>query len=164
MWTVFSAPFRATTLLTEARSRHGEWLVLDSGALRVLAYLKGTAHLEVHPDIAWRLNYILAHLYPLAIPPQFCQKPKKKLKDFVLMSKPLPFAVLEVLAGLKTECHTPIRRNQRDDWTQPLTTNPYNRRFNWRDEDKAIRGQAGKVLEIIGGVLIKAGPNKNINI
>ncbi|MBC3214278.1 class I SAM-dependent methyltransferase [Serratia fonticola] len=150
--------------LQEARCRHGEWLMLDGGALRVRAYLKGTAHLEVHPDMAWRLNCILAHLYPMAIPPQFRQKPKKKLKDFTLMDKPLPFAVLEVLSGMKAERHTPLRRNQWEDWTQPLTTNPYNRRFDWRDEDKAIRGQAGKILETIGGVLIKAGPNKNINI
>ncbi|UAN43881.1 DUF4942 domain-containing protein [Serratia sp. JSRIV001] len=150
--------------LQEARCRHGEWLMLDGGALRVRAYLKGTAHLEVHPDMAWRLNCILAHLYPMAIPPQFRQKPKKKLKDFTLMDKPLPFAVLEVLSGMKAERHTPLRRNQWEDWTPPLTTNPYNRRFDWRDEDKAIRGQAGKILETIGGVLIKAGPNKNINI
>jgi hypothetical protein len=157
-WCVTSA------VLQEARCRHGEWLTLDGGALRIRAYLKGTAHLEVHPDIAWRLNCILAHLYPLAIPPQFRQKPKKKLKDFTLMDKPLPFAVLEVLSGLKAEYHTPIRRNKWDDPTPPLTTNPFNRRFDWRDEDKAIRGQAGKVLEMIGGVLIKAGPQKNINI
>ncbi|WP_085337049.1 DUF4942 domain-containing protein [Serratia marcescens] len=150
--------------LQEARIRHGEWLVMDGGALRVRAYLKGTAHLEVHPEMAWRLNCILAHLYPMAIPPQFRQKPKKKLKDFTLMEKPLPFAVLAVLSGLKAEYHTPIRRNKWDDPTPPLTTNPFNRRFDWRDEDKAIRGQAGKVLEMIGGVLIKAGPHKNINI
>ena len=150
--------------LQEARIRHGEWLVMDGGALRVRAYLKGTAHLEVHPEMAWRLNCILAHLYPMAIPPQFRQKPKKKLKDFTLMDKPLPFAVLAVLSGLKAEYHTPIRRNKWDDPTPPLTTNPFNRRFDWRDEDKAIRGQAGKVLEMIGGVLIKAGPHKNINI
>ena len=80
------------------------------------------------------------------------------------MDKPLPFAVLAVLSGLKAEYHTPIRRNKWDDPTPPLTTNPFNRRFDWRDEDKAIRGQAGKVLEMIGGVLIKAGPHKNINI
>ncbi|EOW6510826.1 DUF4942 domain-containing protein [Cronobacter malonaticus] len=150
--------------LNEARRRHGEWLMLDGGALRVRAYLKGTVHLEVHPDMAWRLNCILAHLYPLAIPPQFRQKPRKKLKDFVLMNKPLPFAILEVLAGLKTERHTPVHRNRWDEPIQPLTTNPFNRRFDWRDEDKAIRGQAGEILEIIGGVLIKAGPKKNINI
>ena len=133
---------------------------MDGGALRVRAYLKGTAHLEVHPEMARRLNCILAHLYPMAIPPQFRQKPKKKLKDFTLMDKPLPFAVLAVLSGLKAEHHNPRRRNKWDDPTPPLTTNPFNRRFDWQDEDKAIRGQAGKVLEMIGGVLIKAGPRK----
>lgn len=150
--------------LQEARYRHGEWLTLDGGALRVRAYLKGTSHLEVHPDMAWRLNGILAHLYPLAIPPQFRQKPKRRLKDFVLMSKPLPFAVLNVLAEMKAERHTPVRTNRWAEENQPLTTNPFNRRFDWRDEDKAIRNEAAQILEIIGGVLTKAGPHKNINI
>lgn len=36
------------------------------------------------------------------------------------MDKPLPFAVLEVLSGMKAERHTPLRRNQWEDWTQPL--------------------------------------------
>lgn len=91
-----------------------------------------------------------------SVPPET----EKKLKDFTLMDKPLPFAVLAVLSGLKAEHHNPRRRNKWDDPTPPLTTNPFNRRFDWQDEDKAIRGQAGKVLEMIGGVLIKAGPRK----
>lgn len=150
--------------LQEARCRHGEWLVLDGGALRVRAYLKGTAHLEVHPEMAWRLNCILAHLYPLAIPPQFRQKPNKKIKDFTLMDNPLPFAVLAVLAGLKAESHIPTRFNRWEDPKPPITTNPFNRRLDWRDEDKAIRSRAASVLEYIGGVLIRAGEQKNINI
>ncbi len=96
--------------LQTSRVNHGEWLTLDGGALRIRSYLKGTAHLEVHPDMAWRLNCILANLYPLAIPPQFRQKPKRKLKDFVMMGQPLPFAVLEELAQMKTERHTPSKR------------------------------------------------------
>lgn len=71
------------------RSRRGEWVTLDGGALRLRCYMCGTAHLEVHPDIAWRLNCVLAKLYPAAIPPQFRAKPKKKPKNFVLMGRPL---------------------------------------------------------------------------
>lgn len=150
--------------LQTSRVNHGEWLTLDGGALRIRSYLKGTAHLEVHPDMAWRLNCILAHLYPLAIPPQFRQKPKRKLKDFVMMGQPLPFAVLEELAQMKAERHTSYRKDRWSEPREPLTTNPFNRRFDWRDHDKIARVQAVRVLESIGGVLVKAGPNKNVDI
>ena len=151
--------------LNAARRRPGEWLTLDGGALRVRGYLKGTAHLEVHPEMAWRLNCILAQLYPLAIPPQFRQKPKRKLKDFVLMGKPLPFAVLGQLAGMKAERHEPWRGNKWDEPRQPLTTNPFNRVFSYHsDYDKAVRAQAEQVLESIGGVKVMAGPHGNVAI
>ncbi|VXC86852.1 DNA restriction methylase [Enterobacterales bacterium 8AC] len=150
--------------LLAARRRPGEWLTLDGGALRVRGYLKGTAHLEVHPEMAWRLNCILAQLYPMAIPPQFRQKPKRKLKDFVMMGKPLPFAVLGELAKMKAERHTPWQRERWEEVQQPLTTNPLNRSFGYGDYDKTVREQAEKVLESIGGVKVMAGPLKNIAI
>lgn len=150
--------------LLAARRRPGEWLTLDGGALRVRGYLKGTAHLEVHPEMAWRLNCILAQLYPLAIPPQFRQKPKRKLKDFVMMGKPLPFAVLGQLAGMKAERHTPWRADRWEEPRQPLTTNPFNRAFGYGDYDKTARAQAEKVLESIGAVKVMAGPHQNIAI
>lgn len=150
--------------LLAARRRPGEWFTLDGGALRVRGYMKGTAHLEVHPEMAWRLNCILAQLYPMAIPPQFRQKPKRKLKEFVLMSKPLPFSVLGELAKLKVERHAPWRRERWEEPQQPLTTNPLNRCFGYSDYDKAVRTQAEAVLESIGGVKVMAGPHKNIAI
>lgn len=150
--------------LRATRRRTGEWFTLDGGALRVRTYLKGTAHLEVHPEMAWRLNCILAQLYPLAIPPQFRQKSKRKLKDFVMMGKPLPFAVLEVLSNMKAEEHRPRQYDRFSELRQPLTTNPFNRRFEWRDENKAVLSQAEKVLESIGGVKVMAGPKWNIAI
>lgn len=150
--------------LRATRRRTGEWFTLDGGALRVRTYLKGTAHLEVHPEMAWRLNCILAQLYPLAIPPQFRQKPKRKLKDFVMMGKPLPFAVLEALSNMKAEEHRPRQYDRFSELRQPLTTNPFNRRFEWRDENKAVLSQAEKVLESIGGVKVMAGPKGNIAI
>lgn len=80
-----------------AMRKHGKWLSIDGGALRIRVYLKGTAHLEVHPDMAWRLNCILAAMHPTAIPAEFRQKPKKPVKPFDLMQRPLPFAVLAQL-------------------------------------------------------------------
>lgn len=153
------------TVLYTARHRHGEWVTIDGGALRIRAYLKGTAHLEVHPEMAWRLNCILAHLYPMAIPPQFRQKPKRKLKDFVMMAKPLPFVVLGELAAMKAERHTPWRADRWEEPRQPLTTNPFNRAFSYNGgNDKAVRAQAEAVLQTLGGVKVMAGPHNNIAI
>ncbi|WP_228303695.1 DUF4942 domain-containing protein [Klebsiella aerogenes] len=139
--------------LKAARETSGEWMSLDGGELRVRAYLKGTAHFEVHPEIAWRLNCILASLYPAAIPPAFRSKPKKKIKDFVLMEKFLPVAVLEDLCGLETERHTPFRRHRWEDEILPITENPFNRVFKgYNNFDKAVRAESERVLASIGGV------------
>lgn len=60
--------------------RDGQWNEFDGGAFKVRLYKKGTAHMEVHPDIAWQLNKVLAFLYPMAIPAEFRTKPKKATK------------------------------------------------------------------------------------
>ncbi|EPC3488046.1 DUF4942 domain-containing protein [Citrobacter freundii] len=138
--------------LKSAREIPGEWMNLDGGELRVRAYLKGTAHFEVHPEIAWRLNCILASLYPMAIPPEFRSKPKKKIKDFVLMERILPVAVREDLCGLEIERHTPFRRHKWEDEIQPVTTNQFNRVFRgYNNFDKVVRGESERILESIGG-------------
>ena len=80
----------------------GEWVILDGGALKLKCYQIGTAHLEVHPEIAYRLNQVLAGLYPMAIPAQFRSKPKKASKEFKMIGRPLPFPVLEVIGGMRT--------------------------------------------------------------
>lgn len=64
--------------------RDGQWNEFDGGAFKVRLYLKGTAHMEVHPDIAWQLNKVLAFLYPMAIPAEFRTKPVRKPKEHKL--------------------------------------------------------------------------------
>jgi hypothetical protein len=135
------------------RNRRGQWVTLDGGALRLRAYLCGTAHLEVHPDMAYRLNQILAFMHPMAIPPEFRQKPKRKSKEFVMMSRPLPFAVIDILADLKQE-PTIIHF---DRWTEPkpgYTKNPNAKRLGRgiEESDKPALEEAGRVLEYLGGV------------
>lgn len=68
-----------------SRKEFGEWKSFDGGAFRMRIYRVGTAHLEVHPLIAYRLNQVLASLYPAAIPEAHRVRPAvKKLKEFVL--------------------------------------------------------------------------------
>lgn len=94
--------WHSTSRLVEmARSEQpGKWMDLDGGALRIRCYLKGTAHLEVHPDMAWRLNAILAHRYPKAIAAEWRKKPSKPSKEWPLIQRPIRAEVLEVITDL----------------------------------------------------------------
>lgn len=117
-----------------ASENAGHWVTIDGGALRLRVYRGArTGHLEVHPDMAWRLNAVLASLYPAAIPSQFREPPKRKVRDFKLMQKPLPFAVLALL------------RELRGDGNE--------RRLGYGSKpDKAQRRRLEEVLAAIGGV------------
>lgn len=139
-------------ILTIARARSGEWVAVDGGALRVKAFLKGTIHLEIHPDMAWRLNDILAFLHPAAIPAEHRQKPRTKPKAFELRTDLLPFAVLSELAGLEKERTEPVKGFRSGEPRQPVTTNPFSRRFTGHNPDKVSRAQAENVLISLGGV------------
>ncbi|HCF6185502.1 DUF4942 domain-containing protein [Pseudomonas aeruginosa] len=145
------------TVLAVARQDNGQWMTIDGGALRIRIYNGvGTAHLEVHPDIAWRLNGVLASLYPAAIPAEFRTKPKraKKIKGFELFDKLLPFAVLALLAGMKPGW----RRIENPGFNEPKFKDiPRTRRFENGDHDKAAIAEAKKVLAALGAVRDKEG-------
>ncbi|RYE71035.1 MAG: DUF4942 domain-containing protein [Oxalobacteraceae bacterium] len=78
--------------------QYGEWKSFDGGAFRIRLYMKGTAHFEVHPDIAYRLNQVLAWLHPTAIPSKFRTKPPRAPKDFTMVHDLVPFEVLAELS------------------------------------------------------------------
>lgn len=78
----------------------GEWHSFDGNAFRLRLYMKGTAHLEVNEALSWRLNGVLASLYPSAIPAEFRRKPvktKKQPKEVELDLNLLSFKTLEIL-------------------------------------------------------------------
>lgn len=135
----------SAALISTLKSCWGKWVTTDGGALRIRLYHKGTAHLEVHPDMAWRLNRILAHLHPLAIPAEFRTKPKKTLKTVPLMLRPLPFAVLETLSK-KRFIAGRINTPELD----------MGRHYN-RSENPAAWDEACRVLEGIGGTQVDSG-------
>lgn len=129
-----------------ARQYHrGEWVPVDGGALRIRCYMNGNAHLEVHPDMAWRLNEILHHLYPTAIPSRFRQEPKRKVKEFTLMERPLPFAVLDILHRLG-RVHRPVEGRR----LPQLVKNAV--RIESYHTDKHLIAESEQVLEMLGGV------------
>lgn len=139
----------SASLVRSLKGRWGEWVPVDGGALRIRLYRKGTAHLEVHPDLAYRLNQILASLYPLIIPASFRQKPKKKAKDYVLMGRPLPFRVLGVLdtakpAQRRVDSDFPSRR---EAWASvPNTVS-----LNLFQAGAVVVAEAEEIIRIIGG-------------
>lgn len=115
------------------RLQYGEWHSLDGGALRMRVYKKATAHLEIHPDMAWRLNVILHQLHPRALPPDVRRKPDKPSKVFKPIGRPLPFAVLAVLRDM---------RQTGNDLAVPYLS----------DTSKHVMAEAIRTLEYIGGV------------
>ena len=104
------------------------------------------AHMEVHPEVAWRLNGVLASLYPAAIPSQFRERPKRKSKVCVELSDHmLSSAVLNELAGLEPALiRTGNVHHMYDRDRMTLCTA--------RIADKHIAAQVGDVLTAIGGV------------
>ncbi|RJX82263.1 DUF4942 domain-containing protein [Pseudomonas sp. LS-2] len=130
-------------LLEAMKRRFGDWHSIDGGSFRMRLYKKGTIHCEVHPDIAWKLNSILATLYPMAIPPKFRTKPKAKPREFTALQRPLPFSVIQLLSGMKHPGH--VGRDL-------ITENPYALRFEYSDGCKVSKREAEAVLTKIGGV------------
>lgn len=137
-------------IINIALKQSGNWIKIDGGALRIRVYLKGTAHLEIHPDMAWRLNCVLAQLYPNAIPSEFRKKPEKRIKEFDLIQKPLPFAVINLLAGMR-EVYEPISYDHRP--THRKINNALV--FDFINKNSFAMKQAETVMESIGGVKVR---------
>lgn len=133
------------------RQKNGVWREVDGGALRVRIYNGvGTAHIEVHEDVAWRLNAILASIYPMAIPHKYRKRPvrTKKTKEFKLFDKPLPFAVIDCLANLKQGFEVIKNGHRTSRKYLPNTLES----ISLFSTDKAVRAQTEDVLQAIGGV------------
>lgn len=133
-----------------ARLRRGEWIDVDGGAIRIRVYAVGTAHLEVHPDMAWRLNCVLAQLHPLAIPSQFRERPKKRAKDHKLIGRPLPFAVVARLASLEPARDlNPDHGYRKDTWIKVPGCWDFK-----ASSDQQIKAEADRIMESIGGTKV----------
>jgi len=143
--------YSTSQMIDVANRNMGKWTTIDGGSMRIRTYWKGTAHFEIHPEMAWRLNAILASIHPMAIPPEFRQKPKKKVKDFVMMGRPLPFSVINVIASMKKVCTRPYRSNFSGTIIEPQTLNVNSLRFESINDNEPTH-EARKVLANIGGV------------
>jgi hypothetical protein len=128
-------------MIKAALEQRGSWLAVDGGAMRIRCYKKGTAHIEIHPEIVWRLNNVLASLHPSAIASEHMVRPTRQPKGFELFGRPLPFKVLEVLH------HMEVRRSTKREGEWTLT-----RSYHDKDLGKVVLAEAGRVVEGFGGV------------
>lgn len=129
----------------------GQWVEIDGGTIRIRVYKKGTAHLEIHPELAWQLNEILAMLYPRAIPTKFRTKHKKAGKPVNLSNTLLNHDVINALHDIQPvyekigEGHRMIRGKRIENRFTPRY--PYSM-------DKHLLAKVSDVLIAIGGIAL----------
>lgn len=142
------------SIISACRRTSGEWRSIDGGAFRMKVFLKGTAHLEVHPDIAWKLNEVLAFLHPRAIPSEFRRQPlRNKLREFSLTRNVIPSDVRYVISEMNFKTlygnrglheHVPLSQSK-DTYTLPYS----------QTKDKHLKEKVLRVLEACGGQILK---------
>lgn len=134
------------TLMKRCRRMHGKWVIADGGALKLRVYLNGNAHLEVHPDMAWRLNQVLASMYPAAIPAAFRRQPKRKAEGVELLRRPLPFSVIDELTKVR-----PAKERIQNTWPERHRDVPNTLAYYGIDADKRVISEVHDVLRALGG-------------
>ncbi|WP_262859629.1 DUF4942 domain-containing protein [Morganella morganii] len=96
--TVLSAVYR------EDAENHnfGKWVSIDGNLLRVKMFMNGNLHIEIHPDVAWKLNEVLAASLPYAIPTEFRSTPanRRVVKDFGEILTPIDDEVITLITTL----------------------------------------------------------------
>ncbi|MDV5570700.1 DUF4942 domain-containing protein [Klebsiella pneumoniae] len=89
---MLSAAYRANDCQT------GDWINVDGNLMRVKMFKNGNVHFEIHPDVAWKLNEVLAYSMPAAIPAPCRTAPKTRApKEFGLIQKTISEPVRSTL-------------------------------------------------------------------
>jgi len=131
-------------MLDNFKLNRGQWHNVDAGAFRIRVYKRGTAHLEINPEISYRLNQILAHLHPMAIPAPHRRRPNaKRNKTFQLIEKPVPFTVLAEINEAKYFHGNAAQKDGHDDILEMG--------YRWKEKDKHLRKVVDEVMQAIGG-------------
>lgn len=154
----------AVAMLNTARANCGQWIECDAGSLRIKAFLKGTLHLEVHPEMAWRLNAILANLYPAAIPDSSRRPAPRTGKGFhakPLFDRPLSNALLACLAGLEGYYYLENSSSTRWESTRVPLKNTLCLRPS--DPGKHLKAELNAVLSSLGGVLTRCSKHTHMS-
>ena len=123
---------RGLDQITDSK-KFGKFFSFDGNAFKIKIFKAGTAHLEIDPVMAQKLNRILATLHPQALASEL-KRPELKEKDFNLMQDFVPFAVASQLFEI-------AKRTRRTRATY----------FNGEDCDKKTKAEVERILELLGG-------------
>lgn len=130
---------------------YGNWHEIDSGALKIKLFKAGTAHIEVHPDMAISMNEILAILYPMAIPEKYKKRnAQNQVKEFVLQDNLMSIKLLSMLSEMKTP---PLKSNmpafkESCGWTDNKNSLYIHRYHTYAEKD--IK-ELEEIMYLIGG-------------
>lgn len=113
---------------------YGKWCWIDGNSIKIRCYKKGTVHIELHSDLTWQLNSILAHKHPNAIPAKFRSASKTIKKEKELLKNVISDRVMNV-----------IRRGDIHDMGDKFE-------FRVRVDDDAIGRKVDEVMLMMGAV------------
>lgn len=130
-------------LISDLFRTTGEWNAIDGGAILVKSFKNGNLHLRIHPDLAWRMNLILAENMSNIIPSVLRKPEQKRPKEFMVLTKTLLPAVCENLHSLI--CEAKIKRC--GEGFRVWTTSEF-----WRAHNETIN-----CLSALGGVINTGG-------
>lgn len=116
---------------------YGKWCYIDGNAIKMRCYKKGTIHVELHPEITWQLNAILATKHPNAIPAKFTKKPEKMRQERNLINHVIDERVVQQLLGFRSQNHQISLTRTCDD--------------------KTILRELNTIMTLIGGVRLTHG-------
>ncbi|EIX9776730.1 DUF4942 domain-containing protein [Klebsiella pneumoniae] len=128
---MLSAAYRAHNCET------GQWMNVDGNLMRVKIFKNGNAHFEIHPDVAWKLNEVLAYSLPAAIPAPCRKAPTTKA--------PIEFGYIQKTVSTKTRMVIRDRRH-----------NSANETWYFSDSSlqKTEKQDLERTLSFIGGVKV----------
>lgn len=82
-----------------SEEQFGKWFEFDAGAFKVKLFKCGTAHIEIHPEMVFKLNRILASKYPQAVPEK-ARRGEKAVKIVPLKNNSISFEAAMVILDL----------------------------------------------------------------
>lgn len=135
-------------ILVHARRNHGQYVMVDGNRLKIKAFMVGTCHIEIHPEVATMLNIVLSSIYPKAIPPKFRQRNPQAVKTWEVIQRPLPAAVLKFLVDAR-----PAVEKYKDGWRDCFRG--ISDSINIAGLPTAIKDDVEYILSSIGGVKIE---------
>lgn len=142
-------------LISTCYRNNGEWHSVDGGTFRIKVFKKGTAHIEVHPDVAWKLNEVLAFLYPKAIPSSFRKRPSEKtLREFSLTRNVISTDVRYIISEMKF-AGIYGKRGYDDHALLGVSKDTYSLPYSELLRDKHLKEKVLAVLQACGGQVVK---------